>query len=99
MTLTLKKGGVKITIYDNIIFTLFFFFCHMACGILVPDQGLNSCPLQWKCKLLATGSPGNSIYHNLKKKITNLYSITTNNINYYNNINIVMFVFENFCGI
>ena len=31
----------------------FFWPCHMACGILVPDQGLNLLPLQW-------GFPGSS---------------------------------------
>lgn len=24
-----------------------FFFSHAACGVLVPDQGLKSCSLQW----------------------------------------------------
>jgi len=37
----------------------FFFFLqyHMACGTF-PDQGLNPCPLQWKCRVLNTGPPG-----------------------------------------
>ena len=29
-------------------------------GSLFPNQGLNPHPLQWKCELLATGSPGKS---------------------------------------
>ena len=34
----------------------------MACRILVPDQGSNSCPLKWGHRMLATGSPGKSLY-------------------------------------
>ena len=35
---------------------LFFFFlpCYTACRIF-PDQGWNSCPLYWKCRIVATG--------------------------------------------
>ena len=29
-------------------------------GVLVPDQGWNSCPLQWKHGVLTTGPPGSS---------------------------------------
>ena len=36
---------------------LFFFFCHAACKMF-PDQGSNSCPLQWKGRVLTTGPPG-----------------------------------------
>ena len=32
---------------------------HAACGIF-PDQGLNSCPLYWKRRVLITGPPGKS---------------------------------------
>ena len=32
-----------------------------ACGILVPYQGLNPVPWQWKCWVLTTGPPGNSL--------------------------------------
>ena len=38
---------------------IFFFFpCHMACGILVPQQGIE--PLHWKHTVLTTGPPGKS---------------------------------------
>ena len=40
---------------------LFFFFPgHKAYGIF-PDQGLNSCPLCWKRRILTTGPPGKSL--------------------------------------
>ena len=29
-------------------------------GSLLPNQGSNLCPLQWKCRLLTTGLPGKS---------------------------------------
>ena len=38
----------------------------MACRILVPDQGSNSCPLQWGHRMLATGSPGKSLHSYVK---------------------------------
>ena len=40
----------------------FFFWPHcMACRILVPWPGIEPCPLQWKCRVLTTGLPGNSL--------------------------------------
>lgn len=33
----------------------------MACGLLVPWPGLNSCPLHWKHGVLATRPPGKSL--------------------------------------
>ena len=42
--------------------SLFFvslFFGHAA---RFPDQGSNLCPLHWKCGILTTGPPGNSLY-------------------------------------
>ena len=33
------------------------FFGWTTRGILVPDQRLNPCPLQWKCGVLTTGLP------------------------------------------
>ena len=30
-----------------------------AYGIQFPDKGSNLCPLQWKCRVLTTGQPGN----------------------------------------
>ena len=32
----------------------------VVCGISVPDKGLNSGPLHWKLRVLATGPPGKS---------------------------------------
>ena len=41
---------------------LFFFFGLTAQHVrsYLPDQGLNPCPLQWKCRVLTTGRPGKS---------------------------------------
>ena len=47
------------------VYTFFFFFfwsLHTVYGILVPDQGSNPGPLQWKRGVLTTGLPGNSLY-------------------------------------
>ena len=33
----------------------------MACGILVPQPGIEPGPLQWKRRVLTTGPPGNSL--------------------------------------
>ena len=44
--------------------TFFFFFRGCAArhvGILVPDQGLNPCLLQWKLRVLTTRLPGKSL--------------------------------------
>ena len=42
-------------------FFFFFFGPHRtACGILVPHQGSNTCPLQWKSGVLTAGPPGKS---------------------------------------
>ena len=41
-----------------------FFFLATATrhvGSQFPDQGLNLCPLQWKCGVLTTGPPGKSL--------------------------------------
>ena len=45
-------------IYIYIYIFFFFSFCG-ACSIVVPNQGLNLGPQQWKCWVLATGLPGN----------------------------------------
>ena len=48
----------------------FFFFLkkkkklgphHTGCEILVPQQGLNPCPLQWKCGVSTTGPLGKTL--------------------------------------
>ena len=41
--------------------TLLLRLCLTACGILVPNQGLNPCPGQWKPQVLTTGLPANSL--------------------------------------
>ena len=44
------------------LFSFFFFWpCHTACGILVPNQGLTPCSLQWKHGVLTTGLSGTVI--------------------------------------
>ena len=40
---------------------IYLFNCAcVACRIFASRQGLNPCPLQWKCRALTTGLPGNS---------------------------------------
>ena len=38
----------------------FFWLCHTACGILVPQPGIKPPPLNWKHGVLTTGPPGKS---------------------------------------
>ena len=48
--------------FETIQFTNFFFLFwlyRMACGILVPQPGLNLCPQQRKHRVLTAGPPGN----------------------------------------
>ena len=45
----------------------FFVFCHVACRILVPNQGLNPHPLQWKHWVLTPGPPGNPCWKHFFK--------------------------------
>ena len=50
-----------------IFISLYFWLCCVlvaACGIQFPDQGLNSGPLHWECRVPVTGSPGKS--HRIK---------------------------------
>ena len=42
-------------------FIYLFWLCHEACGILVPHQGSNLPPLQWKCGVLTIGPSGKSL--------------------------------------
>ena len=37
-----------------------FFFCHAACGILVPHPGIGPGPQLWNCWVLTAEMPGNS---------------------------------------
>ena len=48
----------NLNVFLFVCFVLFLAMVHV--GILVPDQGLNLCPLQWKCGVLTTGLPGKS---------------------------------------
>ena len=51
-------GGKHLT---HILF-LFVFGTVPACGILVPQPGIEPGPQQWKCWVLTTGLPGNSLH-------------------------------------
>ena len=44
----------------QISFFLIFWLHHVACEILLPNQGLNLCPLHWNLRALTTGLPRNS---------------------------------------
>ena len=44
----------------SFLFFFFFWLHHSRCRILVPDQGSNPRPLQWKRGVLTTGPPGKS---------------------------------------
>ena len=46
----------------------------VAYGIWVPDQGLNSGPLLWEHRVLATGPPGKSLRHILLAKLRNYFN-------------------------
>ena len=44
--------------YLGLLLTFFFLFLAIPhCSREFPDQGLNSCPQQWKCRVWATGTP------------------------------------------
>ena len=55
--LQLLKEGIELKDF----FFFFFWPCSTACGILVPNQGSNPCPLQWKPRVLTTGPTGKSL--------------------------------------
>ena len=45
--------------YSSVIYHLSVYLpCFMACGILVPQPGMEPHPLQWKYEALTTGLPG-----------------------------------------
>ena len=48
---------------DSLVRCTFFFFCHATwlAGFYFSDQRRNSCPLQWKHRILTTGPPGKSL--------------------------------------
>ena len=80
--------------YTKISFiSFFFFFLFLAVprGLResqFPNQGSNSCPVQWKCGVLTTGLPGNSLYFciiltsNWKLKFKNTTYNSIENMNY-----------------
>ena len=50
-------------LYISLSFSLFsFWHCGMACEISVPQSGTEPRPGQWKCQVLTTRPPGNSLY-------------------------------------
>ena len=59
-----------IFLFSLVFFSSFFFiimiiFLAAPCGIQdhsFPDQGSNLCSLQWKCRVLTTNLPGNSLF-------------------------------------
>ena len=55
------KTAVSYGLTSYIFLFVFFLFCHTAqlAGSYFPDQGSNPCLLQWKCRVLTTGPPGN----------------------------------------
>ena len=38
---------------------IFFLFYHMACGILVPQPGIEPMPMKWKLRVLIIGPSEN----------------------------------------
>ena len=57
-----SKRWKKITRRSHIKSTLLLLvITALACRILAPGQGIKPVPLQWKCGVLTTGSPGKSL--------------------------------------
>ena len=54
-----KRKG-RTSLLRHFYFILFLFFCHMACGILVPQPGIEPVSLHWKHRVLNTGPTGRS---------------------------------------
>ena len=53
---------LEVTTLSICIFFLNLFFGWEACGIFLPEQGSNLCPLQWKRRISATGPPGKAFH-------------------------------------
>ena len=62
---------LNIFIYSHLLFYLFillyFIFLFLGCSLQLvrfqfPDQGSNLGPLQWKCRVLTAGPPGDSLW-------------------------------------
>ena len=59
------------------VFFFSFWLNHAACGILVPQPGMESVPLHWQLRVLATRSPGE--FHNWRVlKSANLTHVKMN---------------------
>ena len=56
------KGHKRMHSRSHSQYCIFFFFwpCHLTCGILVPQPGIEPRPRQWERRVLTTGPPGNS---------------------------------------
>ena len=49
------------------------FFCHTACGILIPQPGIKPCPLHWNHGVLTTGPSRKGCDHLLKEEEAYIY--------------------------
>ena len=56
-----SQGQKKINIFNM----FYLLLCCTACRILIPWQGREPIPLQWKCRALTTGPPGKSQFSSL----------------------------------
>ena len=56
------QSSLTVAAYSGLSQTWFSFFCphHVACGILVPQPGIEPRPQHWKRWVLTTGLPGSS---------------------------------------
>ena len=99
------------TVYPFLNILIFYlFFCHTAwhVGSWLPDQGSDSCPLQWKDGVLTTGhreSPG-TLYSDLTRKISFLIPLVPlfvfphiGNQGFQQQVNIIFFINYTTCKI
>ena len=71
-----EPQGKSHHIYIYIINKYSYLFITVLCVLQYlrdPSQGLNLCPLQWKCGVLTTGQPGNSLQMSIFCYLTNLF--------------------------
>ena len=65
IALCIPKGLSEISAYKTFFKKetswLYFILAVRHAGSQFPDQGSNPCPLQWNCRVLTTGPPGNSL--------------------------------------
>ena len=57
-------------------FFVLFWLHHVPCKILVPQPGIKSDHLQWKCRVLTTGPPGDSFPYLSDSILTEAESVT-----------------------